>query len=518
MKISLRNNVIWLTGAQSAPEWMDEEPGRTGTYTALLDETTSEAFERDFADACNEGDVAISDADYDSIVSFVQNPSQRPMDLVEPPGITLEPYQREAVGICLRHRRFALFFGMGTGKTLMAISILLSRKAESALIVTTKKMVSQYKENLDAYAHGLDYEVTNYEMMHHFVGHTFDVLILDESQAVKNFTSNANSRARAIAQACECCYLFTGTPQDKSRHEILSQLAVLDWRVMPTKSRTYNRFFLLDDYYSPKRERSERKRELDRLIKAYSYGEKASDLLTLPEAHILIYRCPHPPAYYDELMDERIIEESTKGGELTVVGDQPASLRTYLQEICSGSVPFVKTDSDGNRSPEPRYIGSMKDPTLTAIASQVERGICYFWFRCSGNGICNSLGKAGRTFSYVDGSMSSKKSDEAIAAFKSGKVDWLVIQERSGNAGLDLSMVNHVVFYDLPSSYLVYSQCKGRIRRKGQTKECHYHHLLCKGTVEEAMLNALRKKKSFTDRLFGMYAKGEKRCKTKGRY
>ena len=57
-------------------------------------------------------------------------------------------------------------------------------------------------------------------------------------------------------------YLFTGTPQDKSRHEILSQISILDHRVMPVKTRTLCRYFNQDDYFQPSTEKKAFSKEL----------------------------------------------------------------------------------------------------------------------------------------------------------------------------------------------------------------------------------------------------------------
>ncbi|MFA7030312.1 MAG: helicase-related protein, partial [Candidatus Cloacimonadaceae bacterium] len=89
--------------------------------------------------------------------------------------------------------------------------------------------------------------------------------------------------------------------------------------------------------------------------------------------------------------------------------------------------------------------------------------------------------------------------------FKEGKVNYLVIQSKSGNAGLDLTVTNNVVFYTMPESYIVYHQCKSRIRRIGQEQECNYYHMICRDTVEERVYDSLKRKKSFSTRLFKIY-------------
>ena len=114
--------------------------------------------------------------------------------------------------------------------------------------------------------------------------------------------------------------------------------------------------------------------------------------------------------------------------------------------------------------------------------------------------MCDSL-----NVSYVTVDGSTRNSGPLIDSFKQGKVRFLVMQNKSGNAGLDLTCTNNVIFYTLPEGYIVFKQCKGRIRRPGQTKECNYYYFMCKDSLEKDILKSLKRKKSYTTRVFKIY-------------
>ena len=140
---------------------------------------------------------------------------------------------------------------------------------------------------------------------------------------------------------------------------------------------------------------------------------------------------------------------------------------------------------------------------LKELLSTLPNAIIYTEFKSDVKNVKLVCDELNRSYVVVDGSV--KKSDKLIERFKDNKVDFLIMQNKSGNAGLDLTCTNNVVFYTLPEGYIVYHQCKGRIRRPGQTKECNYYHLMCEDTVEYDIMKSLKKKKSYTTKVFNLY-------------
>ena len=57
-----------------------------------------------------------------------------------------------------------------------------------------------------------------------------------------------------------------------------------------------------------------------------------------------------------------------------------------------------------------------------------------------------------------------------------------------------LTAASVAVFYSLDFSYANYEQSRARIHRIGQTKKCLYIHLIAKNTIDEKVMDALRRK------------------------
>lgn len=80
-----------------------------------------------------------------------------------------------------------------------------------------------------------------------------------------------------------------------------------------------------------------------------------------------------------------------------------------------------------------------------------------------------------------------------------GKHDVVLVQYMAGSMGLNLQFMNYCVFFSPNYSYTLSVQSKGRIKRIGQTKHCHYYYLKCKDTIEEDVYKILSNKGEFSE-------------------
>ena len=480
----------WLTETDSNPYFM-------------LNNITRQKFIQDILPLIKSRQCTYQTEALYKIKNFIQAPVRVVTDqfkpIVEPDPINkpLKPHQLEAVKRMLMYPKYGFFLGTGTGKTLIAISFIMTLNLKHALVITPKKVVDQYKAELDKYIPNNNHIVTNYEQANKYLSDTFDAIILDESHKVKNKSSQINETLKQLTSRTHNVYLFTGTPQDKKRHEIFAQLYLLYDHFMPGKTRFTNRYFNLDDYYKPKSEKPSFSEELTEMIHSISWGketEEVIDLSSCPEVEHII-ECAHPDPMYDIIKKDRFYE--LPNGSV-VVADSPAKLKIKLREICSG---FVKVEKDGKTGVQ--GLTNVKNPDLSTLLPTLDKAIIYTEFKRdikNVSKVCDSL-----NVSYVAVDGSTRNSGPLIDDFKQDKVRFLIMQSKSGGAGLDLFCTNNVIFYTLPESYIVFKQCKGRIRRPGQTKECNYYYFMCKDSLEKDILRSLKRKKSYTTRIFKIY-------------
>ena len=97
----------------------------------------------------------------------------------------------------------------------------------------------------------------------------------------------------------------------------------------------------------------------------------------------------------------------------------------------------------------------------------------------------------------------SVSTDKREAWLLENKPDVLIVNPRRVAVGLDLVMYQDVVFYEIEYSLAVLWQAVRRVWRLGQHREVNAHYLVYQGTMEEAGLAWIGKKKAAAQRMLG---------------
>ena len=84
--------------------------------------------------------------------------------------------------------------------------------------------------------------------------------------------------------------------------------------------------------------------------------------------------------------------------------------------------------------------------------------------------------------------------DESIRAFRDGRARFLVAHPASAAHGLTFINCSLQIFFSMDFSLERYEQAKARIHRAGQVNKCTYVHLIAKDTIDEQILEVLRRK------------------------
>lgn len=75
------------------------------------------------------------------------------------------------------------------------------------------------------------------------------------------------------------------------------------------------------------------------------------------------------------------------------------------------------------------------------------------------------------------------------------EIDVLLTHPASSAYGLNLQQGgNHVIWLGLTWNYELYTQANKRLHRQGQTEKVIIHHLICSGTRDEDVMQALQRK------------------------
>ena len=98
-------------------------------------------------------------------------------------------------------------------------------------------------------------------------------------------------------------------------------------------------------------------------------------------------------------------------------------------------------------------------------------------------------------YDYVGSFLRPETLKQARVDWNAGKIDLLLAHPASAAYGLNLQQGgNHVIWFGLTWNYELYTQANARLHRQGQTEKVIIHHLICCGTRDEDVMDALERK------------------------
>ena len=101
----------------------------------------------------------------------------------------------------------------------------------------------------------------------------------------------------------------------------------------------------------------------------------------------------------------------------------------------------------------------------------------------------------------IAGDVSAQKRKMLVDAFNKDNTNVFLIMLESGGTGVNLTSADVVIHLDLWWNPQAENQATDRTHRIGQTKTVEVIKLICKGTIEEKILNLQQKKKLLSDKM-----------------
>ena len=130
------------------------------------------------------------------------------------------------------------------------------------------------------------------------------------------------------------------------------------------------------------------------------------------------------------------------------------------------------------------------------VESTQDRLIVFYSFNAELEALKKICHQLGRPTSEINGHCKD------LTAYEQESNSVTLCQYQSASKGLNLQKCNRIIYFTLPLSSEDFEQSKKRIHRIGQEKPCFYYLMICKGTVEEQILQTLEARRDFTDELF----------------
>jgi len=421
----------------------------------------------------------------------------------------LRPYQHDGIAFSRSVPNSGLFSDMGTGKTAMALHLLLTMAKPVLLVGPIRVIECTWKdeatewpdcsglklslvrgtpaERLTALQVKADVYLTNPEQVEWVVANTvmtrFKSLLIDESQMYKNPSTKRFKLMRTLRKNFTNILLLTGTPSPNSLLDFWSQIFLLDGgkRLGTSYYRYREKYFKPIDYneyiWRPIPGALE---EITKLISDIVYRIDAKDFLPPRTVihNVIKFNMPkEAKAQYRKLEQDSFLQL----GDSDITASNVVAGLMKLRQMASGLVY-----ANGGKVVE---IHDEKINILKTIIEETNSPIIVMYqFQHE----LKSLMKH-----FPQGKVLAS---ELVTPWNQGKVPLMFINPQSGGHGLNLQFGGHtMVIYSPSFSYEHMAQTMARIDRSGQEFPVTFHKLLAVGTVEELVYAVLDSKQRSQD-------------------
>jgi len=408
------------------------------------------------------------------------------------------PFQFEGVAFLYPRQAAVLADEMGLGKTMQAITAirLLLRRGEvqSVLLVCPKPLVTNWRREFGVWAPEVPLLViegdqtkrawqwsladaplrlANYELLlrdrEHLSGRSFDLVVLDESQRIKNRDSATSEVVRSISRRRN--WALTGTPVENSADDLLGIFE-----------------FLAPGLLSPE-------------MKPRGIGRSIADHVLRRTKDQVLEDLP-PKLIHDEVLDllpeqreSYRLAEQQGIVRLTELGDSAAIQHVFelvlrLKQICNfdpatdASAKFERLEAD-----------------LEEIAQSGRKAIVFSqWV-----GALKKLSRRLERFGPLEyhGKIPSGRRDAVIERFRANPDHHVLLMSYgAGGVGLNLQFVNYVFLFDRWWNPAVEDQAINRAHRIGVDGPVNVTRFLMLDTIEERIDRILQEKRELFDVIF----------------
>ena len=429
-------------------------------------------------------------------------------------------YQTRAIEFILEHEFCGLFLDMGLGKTvatLTALDKLLYERLESekVLVIAPKSVaLNTWSNEANKWDHlkslrmsivmgsaakrrkaleqPADIYVTNRDnvvWLRNEGEWTFDTVVLDESSSFKNFQSRRWKALWSVRPQIRRMILLTGTPAPNGLMDLWAQVKLLDRGVRLGRFITQFR----EAYFRPGARsgavvydwlpKPGAQELITDKISDICMSMRAEDYLDIPDLIDagMVLELPEIDKYKQF---ERDCVLGLEGGD-DILALTAVSLTNKLLQFASGAV------YDDEHSWH--EVSSAKQEALSELLEQTSEPVLLFYnYR-------HELERIQRSFPDA---VPFRGEPDILQRWNTGEIRLLLCHPASVAYGLNMQQGGHIIVWYSPTWNLeLYEQANARLHRQGQSKPVMLYHLICKGTMDEVVMSALRRKDNVQDAL-----------------
>ncbi|ADH98304.1 SNF2-related protein [Salisediminibacterium selenitireducens] len=428
---------------------------------------------------------------------------------------TAHDYQQYAIDFICQQRIASLILDMGLGKTVITLTALFDLLLDSfhvrkVLVVAPLRVGRDvWPEELDKWDHlePLRYEVAignpeerlaalhrsapitiiNRENITWLIEKSgypfdFDMVVIDELSSFKSHQSKRFKSMMKVRSKVTRIVGLTGTPSSNGLMDLWAEYRLLD------KGERLGRFIshYRDAFFEPDKRNQQviftyklkpgAEEQIYERIQDITISMKGSDHLSLPplivnERHVQLSE--KEMARIEAIKRDLII--TVEGEDITA--SNAAALSGKLLQMANGA---VYDDQGQPIAIHERKLDALEDMVEAANGKPV---LIAYWFKHD----------LDRIQAWIEATVLSNAA--SIQQWNEGRIQVGLIHPASAGHGLNLQFGGStLIWFGLTWSLELYQQTNARLYRQGQTESVAIHHLIGKGTLDERVMKALKKK------------------------
>ena len=410
---------------------------------------------------------------------------------------------------------------MGLGKTVQTLTLLLSEKktgAGTTLLVMPTSLIYNWEMEANKFTPELrilnytgtlrNKDITrfkNYDLILTSYGITrldiellqkffFNYIILDESQVIKNPTSNIAKAVRELKSRHKL--VLTGTPIENTTLDLWSQMSFINPGILGTQTYFRNEY----QYPIEKKADESKSKKLGAVIKPFILRRHKSQVATELPAKVEYVQysvmTPEQEKRYEEIKTHyrekifNLIEQEGLGNSRFMILEGLTKLRQLANH------PRMIEQSYSGDS------GKLEDIThmLENAMAEGHKVLVFSQFVKHLDLVREYLKENKIDFAYLDGSSTDRK--EQVERFnRESQLKVFLISIKAGGLGLNLTEADYVFILDPWWNPAVEAQAIDRAHRIGQKRKVFTYKFITRNTVEEKILTLQQKKLKLTQEL-----------------
>ena len=425
-------------------------------------------------------------------------------------------YQKYVTDFILNHPVAAVFLDMGLGKTAITLSAIFDlcldrfevrkvlviaplrvardtwpdeiRKWDHLRSLTYSVAVGTETERKAALMQKVSVYLINRENIQWLIEESglpfdYDMVVIDELSSFKSYQAKRFRSLLKVRPAVKRIVGLTGTPSSNGLMDLWAEFRILDLGKRLGRFITHyrNTYFVPDKRngqvifsYKP-REGAED--EIYTAISDITISMKAVDHLKMPECvmnEVKVTLSEKERKTYDTMKADLVVSL----GDEEIDAGNAAALANKLSQMANGAVYS-----------EDKWVFPIHERKLDALEDLIEAAngkpvLVAYWFK-------HDLERIQKRFKVHE-----IKTSCDIVDWNNGRIPVAVIHPASAGHGLNLQAGGStLIWFGLTWSLELYQQTNARLWRQGQKSETVViHHIIAENTIDERIMNALRKK------------------------